>query len=136
MKEHKMLPEEKEEDQHENEMNENLREALRIIKVLDNKHAMDILLLDLRDFTTVSDAFILATANSTTHLQTLQDSTEETMGELNLVCQLEGQTSNRWRLVDAGHVVVHLFSKEGRKFYGLERIWGDAPCTQFGEHSE
>ncbi|WP_169731360.1 ribosome silencing factor [Aminiphilus circumscriptus] len=131
MEEHKTLLEE-----HENRTNEDFRETHRIIKALDDKHAMDILFLDLRDFTTVSDAFILATANSETHLQTLQDTTEEVMGELGLFCQLEGQTSNRWRLVDAGHVVIHLFSKEGRKFYGLERIWGDAPRTQFGEHSE
>jgi ribosome-associated protein len=91
MEEHKILLEE---NRHENGMDENLRETLRIIKALDDKHAMDILLLDLRDFTTVSDTFILATANSETHLQTLQDTTEEVMGELGLFCQLEGQTSN------------------------------------------
>jgi ribosome-associated protein len=133
MDNHKILLKE---NGHEKSIDKDLHEAHCIIKALDDKHAMDILLLDLRDFTTVSDAFILATATSETHLQTLQDITEETMEELGLFCQLEGQTSNRWRLVDAGHIVVHLFSKEGRKFYGLERIWGDAPYTQFGEPSE
>lgn len=119
-----------------NGSDENLLEVTYISKALDDKYGMDILVLDLRTFSTVSDAFILATANSETHLQTLQDTAEEAMSTLNLSCQIEGETSPRWRLVDAGHIVVHLFSSEGRKFYGLERIWGDVPCAQFGDHAE
>lgn len=102
-----------------------------IITALEDKHAEDILALDLRQNTAIADFFILATANSTTHLQTLQDAVEDVLERQNLAYRREGDASLKWRVVDGGHVVVHLFSHAGRDFYRLERIWGDVPSKHY-----
>ena len=107
-----------------------------IVNALEDKHAEDVLALDLRQSTAIADYFILATANSTTHLQTLQEAIEDAFELQNMPYRREGDASVKWRVVDGGHVVVHLFSRIGREFYRLERIWGDAPSKRFSISSE
>ena len=97
------------------------------IKTLDSKKASDIKLLETSDVTVLADYFIICTANSTTQIKTLSDELQKVLeenGERPL--HIEGYRAGGWVLVDYGCVVVHLFLKEMREFYSLERLWSDA----------
>ena len=111
-------------------------EYLPIVEVLQAKHAIDIDFIDLRDISGFADAFIIATARSEINARTLRDSAEEALDSMGLSYKVEGEASSRWALIDAGHVVIHIFSREGREFYNLERLWGDAPSARFESEDE
>ena len=94
---------------------------------LDGKKAQDIQLLRTSEVTVLADYFVICTASSTTHLNTLSDEVEKVLkenGEPPL--RREGHRSGGWVLIDFGCVVAHLFLKETREYYTLERLWGDA----------
>ena len=98
-----------------------------VVKALDSKKAQDIKLLRTREITILADYFVICTANSTTQLKTLSDEVEKVLeenGETPL--RREGHRNGGWVLIDFACVVVHLFLKEARDFYTLERLWGDA----------
>jgi len=101
--------------------------AVFVINALDSKKAKDIKLLRTREITILADYFVICTANSTTQLKTLSDEVEKALeenGESPL--RREGHRNGGWVLIDFGCVVVHLFLKEAREFYTLERLWSDA----------
>jgi len=98
-----------------------------IVTTLDNKKAQDIKLLKTTDITVLADYFVICTATSSTHLKTLSDEIEKNLKENGEpAIRREGRRSGSWVLIDFGCVVVHLFLKEARDFYTLERLWGDA----------
>ena len=111
-------------------------EYIPIIEALQKKHATDIDFIDLRSISGFADAFIIATARSEINAATLRDTTEEVMDSMGLDYKTEGETSSKWCLIDAGQVVVHIFSAKGREFYKLERLWGDAPSIRFESSDE
>ncbi len=97
------------------------------VRTLDGKKAGNIRLLRTRDVTILADYFVIATASSTTQLKMLADTVTEALegaGEQTL--RSEGTRECGWMLVDFGCVVVHLFLRETREFYSLERLWSDA----------
>lgn len=99
-----------------------------IVKTLDAKKALDIKALATADLTVIADYFVICTANSTTHIKTLSDEVQKALSEMGEPpVRAEGYRAGGWVLVDFGCVVVHLFLKETREFYSLERLWGDAP---------
>lgn len=102
-----------------------------IIEALRAKHAEDLDLIDLSGISGFADAFIIVTARSEINARTLREAAEEALDSMGLAYKVEGESSSRWCLIDAGHVVVHIFSRQGREFYNLERLWGDAPITRF-----
>ncbi|MDR1917290.1 MAG: ribosome silencing factor [Synergistaceae bacterium] len=106
-------------------------EYLPIIEALQAKHALDIDFIDLKDISGFADAFIIATARSDINARTLRDAADDALNSLGRLCKIEGETSSRWCLIDAGDVVVHIFNRAGREFYKLERLWGDAPSIRF-----
>ena len=98
-----------------------------IVNALDNKKARDVKALRTTDVTILADYFVICTASSTIQLKTLSDEVEKVLkknGETPRRC--EGRRSGGWMLIDFACVVVHLFLKESRDFYTLERLWGDA----------
>ena len=98
------------------------------VKALDDKKAQNIKVLATKDLTVLADYFIICTATSSTHIKTLSDEVEKQLeehGETSL--HREGYRDGGWVLVDFGCLVVHLFTKEVREFYSLERLWSDAP---------
>lgn len=101
-------------------------ETREVIKSLSDKHAEKIVVLNLGESSTLADTFVLATANSDVHMNTLMETAKEALEGLDLPVRVEGANSARWRLIDAGNLVVHIFSRQGRDYYGIERIWGDA----------
>ena len=106
-------------------------EYLPIIEALQSKRGMDIDFIDLRAVSGFADAFIVATARSEINATTLREAAEDAMDAMGLAYKTEGETSSRWSLIDAGDVVVHIFSRNGRDFYKLERLWDDAPSIRF-----
>lgn len=106
-------------------------EYMPIVEALQAKHGGDIDLIDLSGISGFADAFVIATARSEINARTLREAAEEALDSMGLAYKVEGETSSRWCLIDAGHIVVHIFSRNGREFYNLERLWGDAPIVRF-----
>ena len=104
--------------------------ALLLAKALDSKKGQDIKVLKTEELTTLADYFVLCTATSSTQVKAMSDACEEAMeknGEQ--VHHIEGHRGGTWLLMDFSSVVVHVFTDEARKFYDLERLWGDAQAV-------
>ena len=97
--------------------------AKKIMTILEEKKATDILALDISEISTLADYFILASAENVRQLGALEDAVEE---DVRLEVNKEGESSSGWILMDYRDIVVHLFTKEQRAFYDLEKIWSDA----------
>ena len=97
--------------------------AKKIMKILEEKKAADILALDISEISTLADYFILASAENVRQLDALEDAVEE---GIRLELNKEGEGDSGWILMDYKDIVVHLFTKEQREFYDLEKIWSDA----------
>jgi ribosome-associated protein len=101
--------------------------AERCARLLFEKKAEDILVLDLRKLSAVTDFFVVASGSSSTHVGALAEHVEDTLREAGLrPWHTEGYSAQRWVLLDYVHVVVHVFHPKTREFYLLERLWGDA----------
>ena len=118
----------------DNDMRE-LNAVKELKEALDKKFGQDIVVMDLRNVTAIADFFVIATGGSAPQLQALADTTEEVMKKHEIpIKHIEGVRSGEWVLLDFGGIIVHLFDKESRQFYKLERVWGDArPVHGTGE---
>jgi len=93
-----------------------------------DRRAEDIVILDLRKLSTVADFFVLASADADVQLRAIADRITDGLKEMNEpVWHREGYENGQWIVLDYVDVVCHLFLKEKRDFYQLERLWGDAP---------
>jgi ribosome-associated protein len=106
-------------------------EYMPVIDALKGKHASDVDFIDLRSVSGFTDAFIIATALSEINARALLDAATEALDKMGLDYKVEGAESVRWKLVDAGSAIIHIFSGTGRDFYKIERLWGDAPSVRF-----
>jgi len=99
---------------------------------LDKKFASDIVVLNLGEISPIADYFVIATGNSTPQLAALAEATEEVLKTFDMsVHHKEGLQLGKWVALDFGAIVVHLFDKESREHYHLERLWGDATRLLF-----
>lgn len=97
-----------------------------IITALDSKKAEDIQLIGIGDLTIIADYFIIANGTSTTQTKALADEVEFKMGETGeKPIRVEGYQGANWIVLDYQDIVVHVFYKETRQFYSLERLWSD-----------
>ncbi len=105
------------------------REILSIaVKAADDKRAEDILALNMKGLSLVADYFLICHGNSEKQVQAIAREIKEKAQESGLnVKRLEGFEEARWILIDLGDVVAHVFHKEERGYYKLEKLWGDAP---------
>lgn len=110
----------------------NSREIAKMIcMALEDKKGEDIKVIDIREVSVVADYFIVASGGNQNQLQAMQDEVGHKMHENHIeVKQIEGNRSSTWILMDYGDVIVHLFSKEDRLFYNLERIWQDGTVLE------
>lgn len=93
-----------------------------------DKKGREPLLLDLRGITLIADFFLLCHGTSGVHVRALADAVVERLAGKGIKPYgIEGYGQGRWVLLDFGDLMVHVFSQEEREFYGLERLWGDAP---------
>ncbi len=94
----------------------------------DEARALDIVILDMRALTTICDYFVICHGRSPIHVRSVADEIEKAMQQRQLAQHhREGRAQATWIVLDYLDVVVHIFTKETRDFYGLERLWGDAP---------
>lgn len=94
----------------------------------DSKKGADIVALAVTELTSIADYFVLVTGGSSTHVNALYEAVDEAMSRAGREpLHVEGRGEAHWILMDYGDVVVHIFLEEPRAFYGLERLWGDAP---------
>ena len=109
---------------------ESLELAKAIANALEKKKGDSIEVLHVEDLTTLADYFVLASGNSTTQVRALADEVEDTVEKLGLeMPRREGRGGDSWILLDVGSVIVHIFTKESREYYQLEKLWGDAPVV-------
>ncbi|MCE7934020.1 MAG: ribosome silencing factor [Chlorobi bacterium CHB2] len=91
------------------------------------KKAKDIVIMDIRGLTDIADFFVVCSADSDTQLRAIADSVMDTMREYDIKpYRTEGWQGEQWIILDFVEVVVHVFYKEARDFYKIERIWSDA----------
>ncbi len=92
------------------------------------KNAADVMIIDLRGLSSITDYFVIGTAGSEPQIKAVVDQVASDLKERETTpWHTEGKQSWRWVLLDYVDVVVHVFRAEVRTFYGLERLWGDAP---------
>ena len=102
-----------------------------VCDALAEKRGQDIVGMDLGEIGTLSDVFIIVTGNSDVHMKTLVECAQEALERNGHTVRIEGENSPSWRLLDGEHVVVHVFSKKGRDFYKLEKLWADAEVLSY-----
>ncbi|MCH8068400.1 MAG: ribosome silencing factor [Candidatus Marinimicrobia bacterium] len=101
--------------------------ARKIVELAASKKAEEITLLDLHKLTSITDFFIICTGNSDVQVKAISDAIVEGMKSEVKPWHIEGRENLRWVLLDFVDVVVHIFHREERDFYQLERLWADAP---------
>lgn len=98
----------------------------KIIKSLDSKRGEDIQVLKISDLTILADYFVIVNGTSNTHTRTLADEVEFQMSQEKIEPERrEADTGNTWIILDYADIIVHVFYKEARGFYQLERLWAD-----------
>ena len=105
---------------------ESLQLATAIAKVLDKKKASDVKVLKVRDLTVLTDYFVIATGRNVQAVRSLAEDVEEKLdAEGTPVRRHEGMNESRWVVLDYADIIVHVFCKDTREFYQLERLWAD-----------
>lgn len=93
---------------------------------LADKKAENIQIIDISSISVLADYFIIADGTNQNQIEAMRDAVEEALYKEGVqVKQVEGNRSSSWLLMDYGDIIVHVFSKQDRLFYDLERIWGD-----------
>ena len=96
------------------------------IKALEDKKAEDVRVIDISEISVLADYFIIANGLNVSQVQAMSDNVQEVLGRAGYdLKQGEGYQSANWILLDYGDIIVHIFDKENRLFYNLERIWRD-----------
>ena len=102
----------------------NLRK--KIENILEDNKAIEIKTIDLKNKTQIADYMIIASGNSSKHIQSLSEILLNQLKKEGIEkCRIEGKESNEWKLVDAIDIIVHIFHPEKRKFYDLEKMWSE-----------
>ena len=98
----------------------------KIINTLDSNKALDIVIIDLANKSSMADYMIVASGTSSRHIQALSEQVFENFKRNGIKnCKIEGKESSDWKLVDGIDLIVHIFNPEKRKFYELEKIWSE-----------
>jgi ribosome-associated protein len=98
------------------------------VKAADDKRAEDIVVLNMKGISLVADYFIICHGNSDKQVQAIANEMKDKVQELGFdIKRIEGYDQAKWILVDLGDVVAHIFHRDERGYYNLERLWGDAP---------
>ena len=104
------------------------------VEALEDKKAEDIVIIDISEVSVIADYFIIAGGNNKSQIQALSDVVDEKLGRAGLpLKQIEGYNNANWILLDFGDIIVHIFDKENRLFYDLERIWCDGKKIELND---
>ena len=104
------------------------------VKALDRKKASDLSVIRIDDISTLADYFVIASASSSTQLKALADEVEYELEQQGVNCHhREGMQSAEWILLDYGDIIVHVFIKDSRAFYNLDKMWSDGEEIDISE---
>ncbi|GBE05360.1 ribosomal silencing factor RsfS [bacterium BMS3Abin10] len=104
------------------------KKAIKAAKTANSKKAKDILVLELKDISSIADYFVICSGESSTQVKAIAEAIDEKFSKDKMQpLGREGVNFARWILMDYGDVVVHIFDKESRDYYELEKLWLDAP---------
>ena len=99
----------------------------RIVNIIEDKKGEQTVVLDISEISSLADYFVISSANNINQLQAISDELQELLEKEGLkINKVEGAKNSSWVLLDFTDIVIHLFTKEDRIFYNLERIWADA----------
>jgi len=97
-----------------------------------DKKASDVLLLDIREVTTVADYFVICSGNNPRQIQTIAGTIDEELGKQGAaLLHREGTAETGWILLDFGDVIVHIFGPKEREYYRIERLWSEAKTVVY-----
>jgi len=111
--------------------------ANHISEVIFTKKGFNVLKIDLRNLVTFTDYFVICSADSDTQVKAIADQVDKVLLDEGIRCwHKEGLKALSWVLLDYVDVVVHVFKKDARDFYNLEKLWGDAPSEMMKDPAE
>jgi len=111
--------------------------AHKISDVIFTKKGFNVFVIDLRKLVTFTDYFVVCSADSDTQVKAIADQVDKALSDDGIKCwHKEGLKALSWVLLDYVDVVVHIFRKDAREFYNLEKLWGDAPSQKMKDPLE
>ncbi len=118
-------------------MQNDLKYLTTAYKAIEDKFGEDIVILDIRNLSVLTDYFIITTGKNKSQIKTIADEVSQKLYKEGLEQRhIEGYNTANWVLVDFGNIIVHVFDKESRDFYNIERVWGDAQRVVIDEAQE
>jgi ribosome-associated protein len=112
-------------------MNQSVEMVKTAFNALSDKKGEDITIIDIQKVSVMADYFIIASGTNSSQVQAMVDNVENELGRKGFVCkQMEGYRSANWILMDYGDIIIHVFDRENRLFYDLERIWRDGKTVE------
>ena len=107
----------------------NALEAAKVAQAaIEDKLGEDIKVLDLQGLSNIADCFVIASGKNANQLHAMANEVEQKLFKEGIkLHHSEGDSSGTWILLDFGNLLVHLFNREDREFYGVDHVWGDAP---------
>lgn len=110
------------------------QKALLCVRFALEKKAYDLVLMEVGEFTSLADYFLICTGRSDTQVQAIAQSVDENLGRLGMrPLSIEGYSTGQWVVMDYGDIIVHIFFEPVREFYDLERLWARAPRVALPE---
>lgn len=103
--------------------------AVKAAKIASDKKAEDIIILQLSDLTAFADYFVICSGENPIQIKTIAEAIEQDFKKDAGIMPIgiEGMANGQWVLMDYGDIIIHIFDKESREFYDLEKLWMDAP---------
>jgi ribosome-associated protein len=106
--------------------------ARAAVDAASDKKASDVIMLDIRDLTTIADYFVICTGNNPRQINAIADAIDEQLRERGArVLNREGIAETGWVLLDFGDIIVHIFGAKEREYYRLERLWSEAKTVVY-----
>jgi ribosome-associated protein len=106
--------------------------ATLMSRIAADRKAVDVVVLNMRDASSVTDYFLICSGSSERQVRAIADAIDEASGPSGIApLGIEGYREGRWILMDYGDVIVHVFSQDTREYYDLERLWANAPKLDF-----
>jgi len=108
--------------------------ARRITDIIFTKKGFNVVAIDLSKLVSFTDYFVICSADSDTQVKAISDQVDKILSEEGIRCwHKEGLKALSWVLMDYVDVIVHIFKKDAREFYNLEKLWGDAPVEKISD---